>query len=47
MAGLLGVVAGGVLVAREQQARASYTPDQVRARLRDRLAAANQSDDPV
>jgi hypothetical protein len=47
LAGLLGVVAGGVLVAREQQARASYTPDQVRARLRARLAAAGDGDDPT
>jgi hypothetical protein len=46
MAGLLGVVAGGVLVAREQRTRASYTPDQVRARLRARLASAN-GDDPA
>jgi len=44
LAGLLGVVAGGVVVAREQRARASYTPDQVRARLRARLAHADTSD---
>jgi hypothetical protein len=42
---MLGVVAGGVLVAREQRARASYTPEQVRARLRARLASAG--DDPA
>jgi hypothetical protein len=46
MAGLLGVVAGGVLVAREQRVRVSYTPDQVRARLRARLAAV-EGDDPA
>jgi hypothetical protein len=42
LAGLLGVVAGGALVARESRERASYTPDQVRARLRARLATAEK-----
>jgi hypothetical protein len=40
VAGLLGVVAGGVLIAREQRSRAAYTPEEIRARLRDRLAGA-------
>ena len=33
-----GVVAGGVLVARDQRRRKSYTPDDIRARLHQRLA---------
>ena len=41
-------MAGGVLVAREQRTRSAYTPDQVRARLRARLAgAAEGGDDPA
>ncbi|HEY2831604.1 MAG TPA: hypothetical protein VGJ14_04205 [Sporichthyaceae bacterium] len=46
VAGLLGVVAGGVLVAREQRARASYTPEEIRARLRARLAGASAPSPP-
>jgi hypothetical protein len=38
LAGLVGVAAGGVLVARDQRRRNSYTPDQIRARLHQRLA---------
>ncbi|HEU0191776.1 MAG TPA: hypothetical protein VFR17_11000 [Mycobacterium sp.] len=41
LAGLAGVVAGGVLVARDQRRRKAYTPDQVRARLHERLAEAD------
>ncbi len=35
-----GVVAGGVLVARDQRKRNAYTPDDVRARLHQRFAEA-------
>jgi hypothetical protein len=38
LAGLVGVAAGGVLVARDQRRRDSYTPDEIRARLHQRLA---------
>jgi hypothetical protein len=41
LAGVAGVVAGGVLVARDQRQRRSYTPDEVRARLHRRLAGAD------
>jgi hypothetical protein len=41
MAGVAGVVAGGVLVARDQRKRNSYTPDDIRARLHQRLADAD------
>jgi hypothetical protein len=37
LAGLVGVAAGGVLVARDQRRRNSYTPDEIRARLHQRL----------
>ncbi|WP_197514673.1 hypothetical protein [Mycobacterium sp. 852013-50091_SCH5140682] len=38
LAGVAGVVAGGVLVARDQRKRNAYTPDDIRARLHQRLA---------
>ena len=38
LAGAAGVVAGGALVARDQRRRNSYTPDDIRARLHQRLA---------
>jgi hypothetical protein len=41
MAGAAGVVAGGVLVARDQRKREAYTPDEIRARLHQRRAEAD------
>lgn len=41
LAGILGVAAGGVLVARDQRRRRAYTPDEIRARLHQRLAEAD------
>lgn len=38
LAGAAGVVAGGVLVARDQRKRRAYTPDEVRSWLHQRLA---------
>ena len=38
LAGIIGVAAGGVLVARDQRRRRAYTPDEIRARLQQRLA---------
>jgi hypothetical protein len=38
LAGLAGVAATGVVVARAERERRSYTPEDVRARLQDRLA---------
>lgn len=38
LAGAAGVVAGGALVVRDQRKRRSYTADEVRARLHQRLA---------
>jgi hypothetical protein len=43
LAGLVGVAAGGVLVARDQRRRNAYTPEDIRARLHQRL---EQSGDP-
>jgi hypothetical protein len=40
LAGVAGVVAGGVLVARDQRKRNSYTPEDIRARLHQRVADA-------
>jgi len=41
LAGLAGVAASGVVLARDERRRRAYTPDEVRARLRERAAAAN------
>lgn len=48
LAGAAGVVAGGVLVARDQRKRKAYTPDDIRARLHQRLSEAPpESDAPA
>ena len=44
LAGVAGVVAGGVLVARDQRKRNAYTPEDIRARLHERYAEASQPD---
>ena len=44
LAGVLWVAAGGVLVARDQRRRRAYTPDEIRARLQQRLAEADDED---
>jgi hypothetical protein len=44
LAGVLGVAAGGVLVVRDQRRRRAYTPDEIRARLQQRLAEADDGD---
>jgi hypothetical protein len=41
LAGLVGVAAGGVALARAERRRRAYTPDEVRQRLRERAAAAD------
>jgi hypothetical protein len=40
LAGLAGVLASGAVVARQERQRRAYTPEEVRARLRERHAAA-------
>lgn len=44
LAGVAGVVAGGVLIARDQRVRKSYTPEDIRARLHQRLAEVDAAD---
>ncbi|WP_250007038.1 hypothetical protein [Actinoplanes sp. M2I2] len=46
LAGLAGVAASGVVVARAERKRRQYTPDEIRDRLHQRVAeAADESDD--
>ncbi|HLM63792.1 MAG TPA: hypothetical protein VK306_05805 [Acidimicrobiales bacterium] len=40
VAGLVGVAATGVVVARNRRAQRTYTPDEIRDRLQRRLAEA-------
>lgn len=44
LAGLAGVAATGVIIARDQRARAQLTPEQVRDRLRERVAEIDRRD---
>lgn len=43
MAGVVGVAATGVMVARDERKRRAYTPDEVREQLHVRYAAAYSS----
>ncbi|BBZ77336.1 hypothetical protein MANY_26730 [Mycolicibacterium anyangense] len=47
LAGAAGVVAGGVLVARDQRRRNAYSPDEIRSRLHQRLADAESAETGV
>lgn len=40
LAGLAGVAAAGVIIAREQRQRTQLTPEEIRARLHERLQQA-------
>ncbi|MFI0349010.1 hypothetical protein [Actinomadura sp. 9N407] len=40
MAGFVGVAATGVVIARHERRRRSYTPDEIRERLHQRAAEA-------
>jgi hypothetical protein len=44
LAGLAGVAATGVVIARGQRQRAQLTPDDVRARLHERLEKSGRAD---
>jgi hypothetical protein len=44
LAGVVGVAATGVKIARSERRRRAYTPDEIRARLQDRLAEATDSE---
>ncbi|MEU8271908.1 hypothetical protein AB0B89_32725 [Sphaerisporangium sp. NPDC049002] len=41
LAGFAGVAATGVVIARAERRRRAYTPEEIRSRLRDRLAEAS------
>jgi hypothetical protein len=43
LAGLAGVAATGVVIARAERRRRAYTPDEIRERLHARLAEASQT----
>jgi cytochrome c-type biogenesis protein CcmE len=45
VASVVGVVATGALVARDERQRRAYTPDEVRDRLRERMESADAADD--
>ena len=44
LAGLAGVAATGVVIARDQRQRSQMTPDDVRARLHERLEESTGTD---
>ena len=46
LAGLAGVAATGAVLARNERQRRAYTPDDVRARLHQRVAAINEPESP-
>jgi hypothetical protein len=43
IAGVAGVAASGVVMARAERRRRAYTPDEVRARLRERAAGLDRT----
>jgi hypothetical protein len=45
LAGLAGVAATGVVIARRRRAQRDYDPDELRARLHQRLAEASPNGD--
>ncbi|MEU0480934.1 hypothetical protein ABZ260_17310 [Streptosporangium sp. NPDC006013] len=42
LAGVAGVAATGVVIARAERRRQAYTPDEIRTRLRARLAESSE-----
>ena len=46
LAGLAGVAATGVVIARAERRRRAYTPDEIRERLHARLTEASQTHQP-
>jgi hypothetical protein len=47
LAGLAGVAATGVVLARSERRRRAYTPDEIRERLHARVAEAGEAAEPV
>jgi len=46
LAGVAGVAATGVIVAREERRRRAYTPEEIRSRLHQRYAEVAASGEP-
>jgi hypothetical protein len=46
LAGLAGVAATGVVIARSERQRRAYTPEEIRARLHERVAALEEAPRP-
>jgi len=46
LAGLAGVAASGVVIARAERRRRAYTPDEIRERLHARLTEASEAPGP-
>jgi hypothetical protein len=44
LAGLAGVAATGVVLARSERRRRAYTPEEIRARLHERVAEAAEEE---
>jgi hypothetical protein len=44
LAGLAGVAATGVVIARGERQRRAYSPEEIRSRLRERAAALDPAD---
>jgi len=42
LAGLVGVAATGAAIARQERQRRAYTPEEIRTRLHDRYAEADE-----
>jgi hypothetical protein len=47
LAGVAGVAATGVIIARGERRRRAYTPDEVRSRLHERYAEVSQDLEPA
>ncbi|WP_207914388.1 hypothetical protein [Micromonospora sp. KC213] len=47
LAGLAGVAASGVVIARAERRRRAYTPEEIRDRLRERHAQAGEGSTPA
>ncbi|MBQ1010921.1 hypothetical protein KBX53_08175 [Micromonospora sp. M51] len=47
LAGLAGVAASGVVIARAERRRRAYTPEEIRQRLLERHAQANDAAKPA
>ncbi|MEU1394278.1 MULTISPECIES: hypothetical protein [unclassified Nonomuraea] len=46
LAGIAGVAATGVVIARAERRRRAYTPEEIRTRLRERVEAASEAAQP-